>query len=81
MNSEYEIPSGIEATVLNPNYKSTLIEGYILAVNNYLTIRNKYGFWEMLFFKVLDSLTGHIQDESEKVLKLKNLMSKIIKMK
>jgi len=63
LNSEYEIPSEIEETVLNPRYKSTLIEGYILAVNNYLTIRNKYGFWEMFFFKVLDSLTGHIRDE------------------
>ncbi|MBK7700012.1 MAG: hypothetical protein IPJ39_15430 [Saprospiraceae bacterium] len=73
LNSEYEIPSGIEATVLNPNYKSTLIEGYILAVNNYLTIRNKYGFWEMLFFKVLDSLTGHIQDEFRKGIEIEEL--------
>ena len=76
LNSEYEIPSKIKETVLNIDYKISLILGYIMAVNNYISIRNKYGLWEMLFFREMDSLIGHLDNEDQNSIEITELETK-----
>ena len=62
LNLKFNIPEHITKTVLNREYKMNLIEGYLLAVNNYILIRNGYGFWEKFYFTEVPSLTGHIPE-------------------
>ena len=73
LNSDYEIPAKIQETTLNTEYKINLIQGYIMAVNNYISIRNKYGFWEIFFFRQLDSLTGHLDEEDQNDIEITEL--------
>ena len=73
LNSGYKIPAKVQKTTLNTEYKINLIQGYIMAVNNYISIRNKYGFWEILFFRQFDSQVGHLEEEDQSSIEITEL--------
>ena len=62
IKSNYNLTPELKKTVLNIDYKVTLIQGYILAVNNYISIRYQKGGWELFYFRQLDELTKHIPE-------------------
>ena len=73
IQSNYNLTSKLKRTVLNVDYKVTLIQGYILAVNNYISIRYQKGGWELFYFRQLDDLTKHIPERFRDDMKIEEL--------
>lgn len=73
IESKYKIPFELRKTALNIEYKVNLIQGYILAVNNYVSIKFKHGGWELFYFRQLDELTEHIPERFRDDMEIKEL--------
>lgn len=73
INSDFNLTTEMKTTVLNEAYKVTLIQGYILAVNNYVSIRFEHGGWELFYFRQLDTLTEHIPERFRDEMEIKEL--------